>query len=91
MTAGEALLYPVSQVDVVEINNQVVKACALFSPWNNNCLTNSKIRVIVQDGRNHLELTRKNTTSSFPSHQTHGWPAWLISLHLNILKRSKPG
>lgn len=59
MTIGEILLYPIKQVDVLEINNQVVKACQLFfTPFNNNCLNDPRTRLVVQDGRNHLALTR---------------------------------
>jgi spermidine synthase len=59
MTAGEMLLYPVKQMDVMEINDQVIKAAEFFAPWNNNCLTNPNARIISQDGRNHLELTHE--------------------------------
>lgn len=60
MTAGEALCYPLTQLDVIEINDQVIKAAEFFTPYNNNCLTNPKTRIIAQDGRNHLELTRES-------------------------------
>jgi spermidine synthase len=59
MTAGEALHYPIERLDVLEINEQIIKAADFFTPYNNGCLTNPKTRVIVQDGRNHLELTRE--------------------------------
>ena len=59
MTAGEALLYPVDRLDVLEINDQAVRAAELFNPWNNACLSSPRTRIIVQDGRNHLELTKE--------------------------------
>ncbi len=59
MTAGEVLLYPVEQMDVLEINTQVVKASEVFTPWNNKVLSDPRTRLIVQDGRNHLTLTRE--------------------------------
>jgi spermidine synthase len=79
MTAGEALLYPVEQLDVVEINDQVIKAAGLFTPWNYNCLTNPNTRIIEQDGRNHLELTREkyDVIISVPSNP---WMAGLANL-----------
>jgi spermidine synthase len=79
MTAGEALLYPVKQLDVVEINDQVIKAAGLFSRWNYSCLTNPRTRVIEQDGRNHLELTREkyDVIISVPSNP---WMAGLANL-----------
>ncbi|MBN1627710.1 MAG: fused MFS/spermidine synthase [Deltaproteobacteria bacterium] len=79
MTAGEALLYPVKQLDVLEINDQVIKAAEFFTPWNNNCLTNPNTRIIVQDGRNHLELTdeKYDVIISEPSNP---WMAGLANL-----------
>ena len=79
MTAGEALLYPVKQVDVLEINSQAVKACEFFTPWNNNCLKNPKSRIIVQDGRNHLELTQ-GKYDVIISEPSNPWMAGLANL-----------
>jgi spermidine synthase len=60
MTIGEILLYPIKQIDVLEINGQVVKACRLFfTPFNNDCLNDPRTRLVVQDGRNHLALTHQ--------------------------------
>jgi spermidine synthase len=79
MTAGEALLYPVRQLDLLEINDQVIKAAEFFTPWNNGCLTDPKSRIIVQDGRNHLELTdeKYDVIISEPSNP---WMAGLANL-----------
>jgi spermidine synthase len=79
MTAGEALLYPVKQMDVLEINRQAVKACEFFTPWNNSCLTNPKSRIIVQDGRNHLELTQEKYDVII-SEPSNPWMAGLANL-----------
>jgi spermidine synthase len=79
MTAGEALLYPIKQMDVLEINSQAVKACEFFTPWNNNCLTNPKSRIIVQDGRNHLELTQ-GKYDVIISEPSNPWMAGLANL-----------
>lgn len=79
MTAGEALLYPVEQLDVLEINEQVVKAAELFAPYNNNCLANPKTRMIIQDGRNHLELT-KESYDVIISEPSNPWMAGLANL-----------
>lgn len=60
MTAGEVLLYPIEKLDVVEINEEVVKACkSFFKPWNYACLNDPRSRLIVQDGRNHLAMTHE--------------------------------
>lgn len=80
MTAGEALLYPVERVDALEITDQVVKACKLFSAWNNDCLENPRLNVLIQDGRNHLALTteRYDVIVSEPSNP---WMAGLANLY----------
>ncbi len=79
MTAGEALLYPIKQLDVLEINDQVIKAAQFFAPYNNHCLTNPRTRVIVQDGRNHLELT-KEKYDVIISEPSNPWMAGLANL-----------
>jgi spermidine synthase len=79
MTAGETLLYPIKQLDVLEINDQVIKASEFFTPWNNSCLTNPKSRIIVQDGRNHLELTNEKYDVII-SEPSNPWMAGLANL-----------
>lgn len=44
-------------VDCVEISSAVIRAADLFAPFVNNVLTNDpRVRLIRQDGRNHLLL-----------------------------------
>ena len=80
MTAGEALLYPIKKLDVLEINAEAVKACRIFAPWNNNCLDDPRSRIIVQDGRNHLALTR-NKYDVIISEPSNPWMAGLANLY----------
>jgi spermidine synthase len=92
MTIGEVLLYPVEQVDVLEINDQVVKACQLFfTPFNNDCLNDPRTRLVVQDGRNHLELTNEkyDMVISEPSNPWMSGLANLYSLDFFKLVRSR--
>jgi spermidine synthase len=79
MTVGEVLRYPIKRVDVLEINDQVVKAAEFFNPWNSNCLTNPKTRIIVQDGRNHLELTNEKYDVII-SEPSNPWMAGLANI-----------
>ena len=80
MTPGEVLLYPIKQLDIVEINDQVVKACELFfTPWNNDCLRDSRTRLIIQDGRNHLALTSEKYDLII-SEPSNPWMAGLANL-----------
>jgi spermidine synthase len=80
MTAGEVLHYPVRQLDILEINPAVVKACAFFNPWNNGCLTDPRTRIIVQDGRNHLALTQEHYDVII-SEPSNPWMAGLANLY----------
>jgi spermidine synthase len=79
MTAGEVLHYPVKHLDVLEINDQVVEACKIFAPWNNKCLSDPRVDIIVQDGRNHLALTR-STYDVIISEPSNPWMAGLANL-----------
>ncbi len=92
MTIGEVLLYPVEKVDVLEINEQVVKACRMFfTPFNNDCLNDSRTRLIIQDGRNHLALTREkyDVIISEPSNPWMSGLANLYSLDFFQLVRNR--
>lgn len=80
MTAGEALLYPIEQLDVLEINAEAVKACEIFTPWNNDCLSDPRTQIIVQDGRNHLALTRRKYDVII-SEPSNPWMAGLANLY----------
>ncbi len=81
MTAGEILLYPVERLDVLEINQAVVTACRnYFSPWNNNCLEDPRTHLMIQDGRNHLALTR-HSYDVIVSEPSNPWMAGLANLY----------
>jgi spermidine synthase len=81
MTAGEVLLYPIRQLDILEINAAVTTACRrYFSPWNNRCLDDPRSRLIVQDGRNHLALTR-DAYDVIISEPSNPWMAGLANLY----------
>ncbi len=80
ITAGEALLYPsVKQLDGIEINNQVVAASNFFIPWNYDVLHNPKTELIIQDGRAHLELTKRKYDVII-SEPSNPWMAGLATL-----------
>jgi spermidine synthase len=80
MTAGEVLHYPVARVDVLEINEQVIKAARFFNDWNNRFSEDPRIRLIVQDGRNHLLLSRMHYDVVI-SEPSNPWMAGMASLY----------
>jgi spermidine synthase len=79
VTAGEALNYPIEQLDVLEINEQVVTASDYFRPWNSNVLSDDRTNIIVQDGRAHLQLTNQKYDVII-SEPSNPWMAGLASL-----------
>ena len=79
ITAGEILHYPIEKLDVVDINDQVVSASNYFIPWNNNVLSNPKTELIIQDGRAHLELTKRKYDVII-SEPSNPWMAGLAAL-----------
>jgi spermidine synthase len=79
ITAGEVLHYPVDRVDVVDINDKVPAASAYFREWNSDVLANPRTRLIIQDARAHLAMTKQkyDVISSEPSNP---WMAGISSL-----------
>ncbi|MBW1899404.1 MAG: fused MFS/spermidine synthase, partial [Deltaproteobacteria bacterium] len=79
ITSGEVLHYPVKNLDTIEINQQVVKASDFFIPWNNEVLSDPRTRLIIQDGRAHLELSNQKYDIII-SEPSNPWMAGLASL-----------
>jgi spermidine synthase len=60
ITVGTVTLFEcVDSVDCVEINPTVVEAARLFRPYNHDALADPRVRVLVEDGRNHLMSTAR--------------------------------
>jgi spermidine synthase len=57
VTAGAALLHRIQRADVIEISPEVVQASSYFADDNGRALQDSRVRLIVSDGRTHLQLT----------------------------------
>ncbi|MDP6081242.1 MAG: fused MFS/spermidine synthase, partial [Arenicellales bacterium] len=79
ITAGELLHYPVEQVDIVDINDQVIEGSRFFTPWNNNVLTDPRSNLIIQDGRAHFQLTNQKYDVII-SEPSNPWMAGLATL-----------
>jgi spermidine synthase len=79
ITAGEVLHYPVTAMDVLEINQQVVDASRFFNPWNSQVLADTRARLILQDARAHLQLTRQ-TYDVIISEPSNPWMEGLAAL-----------
>lgn len=57
VTTGATTLYPVKQVDVVEIEPAVLEASHAFDSWNHRPLEDPRVRTILDDGRSYLAST----------------------------------
>ena len=95
ITGGETLHYPLKSLDVVEISRCVVQAGKLFSDRNNGVLTDARTRILVQDGRVHLEMTDRmyDVVISEPSNP---WMAGMAGLFTHeffraVRARLRPG
>jgi spermidine synthase len=58
ITAGAALMHPVSSVVALEIVPEVVEAARQdFAEWNGRLVDDPRVEVVVDDGRNYLAFT----------------------------------
>jgi spermidine synthase len=69
----------VRRADVVEISREVVDASALFRRENGHVLDRPAVRLILGDGRSHLQLTR-STYDVIISEPSNPWMAGVAAL-----------
>ncbi len=79
ITVGEVLHYPVDRVDVIDISRKVVEGSEFFRPWNNDLLSNPRTKLIIQDGRAHLQLA-PDLYDVVISEPSNPWMAGLAAL-----------
>jgi len=59
VTLGAVEQFPAKDIDLVEISSTVVEGSRFFDPFNHRALDDPRVRVILEDGRNHITLTEK--------------------------------
>ena len=59
VTLGAVTQFPSKTIDLVEISPSVIEGSRFFDPFNHHALDDSRVRVILEDGRNHITLTEK--------------------------------
>jgi spermidine synthase len=95
VTAGAVARHPVSRIDIVELEPAVVEASRFFSHVNGDVLKDSRVTVVIADGRNFLLTTpeRYDVIISEPSNPWIAGLASLFSVEFFELARSrlKPG
>jgi len=59
VTLGAVEQFPAKDIDLVEISSTVIEGSRFFDPFNHHALDDPRVRVILEDGRNHITLTEK--------------------------------
>jgi spermidine synthase len=79
ITTGSVARHPLQSIDAVELCPPVVRAAELFKSWNHGVLTDPRLNIIIQDGRNHL-LTTAKAYDVITADATHPWSAdsWIL-------------
>jgi spermidine synthase len=72
VSLGSAEQYPIKSIECVELLENVVRASRFFNEYNNYCLADSRLRLVIGDGRNHVMLTNK-TYDVIISEPTNPW------------------
>ena len=94
-TAAAVASYPVERIDMVELEKEVVTAASYFKKLNRNVLTDPRLRIHINDGRNFLLLdpAKYDVIISEPSNPWMAGVANLFSLehYRTMKKRLAPG
>jgi hypothetical protein len=95
ITAGAIARYPITRLDVVELEPAVVEASRFFAEVHRDPLTDPRVHTVVADGRNFLLTTseRYDVIASEPSNPWIGGMATLFSVEFFQLARAhlRPG
>lgn len=59
VTLGSAARHPVKHIDCVELLENVVAGAGFFKDIAYDCLSDPRVNLVLGDGRNHVQLTRK--------------------------------
>ena len=91
VTAGALLQHPVQNVECIELEHAVIEAEKYFQEFNNQPLADPRVKMIVNDARNHLLVTDKkyDVIVSEPSNPWLPGPAKLFTTEFFELAKSK--
>lgn len=95
VTAGGSLQWPLKSIEVIEIEEAMIKASSFFDHVNHKPLEDPRVDLIISDGRNFLEYN-DNLYDVIVSEPSNPWIAGVASLftveHFQRAKRHlKPG
>lgn len=97
VTAGAASLVPeVENLQIVELEPAIERAARLFGEWNHSVLSDPRVELVHNDGRNHLLLAEPESYDLIVSEPSNPWITGVANLFtrefLEIGKsRLKPG
>jgi spermidine synthase len=92
ITLGGVAAHPgLDAIDIVEIEPAVVEASRLFSHLHGDPLRDARVRLLLQDGRNHLLTTRRryDVITSDPIHPWARGSAYLYTTEYYQLARER--
>ncbi len=79
LSAGAALVHPLSSLDVVELSSSIPKAAALWGKENNHVLQDPRFRLHIADGRHYLlSTTRKFDVLMVDSTHPKAVDSWIL-------------
>lgn len=74
ITLGALTLHPeVGAIDVIELEPTMPTAARFFDPWNHGALDDPRVRLVANDGRNHLLVTPPGTYDILVSEPSNPW------------------
>ena len=60
ITLGAVEQFPVDKINLVEISPAVIEGSRFFDPFNHDALNDKRLSVLLEDGRNHIALSKKS-------------------------------
>ncbi len=97
ITAGAASTHPeIQRLDVVELEPAIERAARIFAAWNFDILDDPRLKLIHNDGRNHVVLTPPGTYDVIVSEPSNPWITGVSNLFTREFfalgkERLKPG
>jgi spermidine synthase len=90
-SADAATMHPLEHVDVVDLSETILGLAGLFAATNDNVLADPKVRVFVNDGRQHLRMDgiQYDLITSEPPPVTNAGIAALYSIEYYRLARAR--
>ena len=81
VTAGAASLAPeVARLQVVELEPAIRRAALFFDEWNHSVLSDPRVELVHNDGRNHLLLAEPASYDMIVSEPSNPWIAGVANL-----------